>query len=122
MRTSTARTLSRARSISATDAAPSIESEPSDEALNLFGDERDEVFAQSMGMVIAELRAEWRQEIKRLERENIELRGKVDTLTTILAGGRTKSAEDGRRILYHPRFVEGFRTALAEARAELCCS
>ena len=51
------------------------------------------MFAQSMGMVIAELRAEWRQEIKRLERENIELRGKVDTLTTILAGGKTKAAD-----------------------------
>ena len=46
-----------------------------------------------MGMVIAELRAEWRQEIKRLERKNVELRARVDTLTAIVAGGKIKTAD-----------------------------
>jgi hypothetical protein len=67
--------------------------EPSDETLGLFGDQRDQMLAQSLGIIIAELRREWRQEIKRLERENIELRARVDTLTTILAGGNAKSAD-----------------------------
>ena len=74
---------------------PAAESaaEPSDETLGLFGDQRDQMLAQSLGIIIAELRREWRQEIKRLERKNVELRARVDTLTAIVAGGKIKTAD-----------------------------
>jgi hypothetical protein len=46
-----------------------------------------------LGIIIAELRREWRQEIKRLERKNVELRARVNTLIAIVAGGKIKTAD-----------------------------
>jgi hypothetical protein len=69
----------------------------------LFGDRRDDHLAQSLGVIIAEMRAERAAErnadsaernaaVAKLKSEVDELRGKLDVVVTLLGADKAKSA------------------------------
>jgi len=61
--------------------APQTGAEPSEEGLNLFGDERDQILAHAVGYAIAELRAEFERKTNKLRREMTALHRQVDAHT-----------------------------------------
>ena len=66
----------------------------------LFDDpELNQLFTDTMAILISELRAEWKQDIRQLERDSkiAKLQGKVEALLTLLGqkSGNSAIAESG---------------------------